>query len=114
MKLRFLAVAIALTAFATNPAQAQSGLESTAPDVSVLSLERVSVAGGLNYLWYAAPFESSDPVPTWPRGFEVGLYGAYNLTPHASLTASLSYMPDNKWIEQRIGIRFRLFRGYDR
>ena len=114
MKLRIFALALALTSLSTNLSRAQSGLESAGPDVSALSLERVSVAAGLNYLWYAAPFDSSDPVPTWPRGFEVGLYGAYNLTPHASLTASLSYMPDNKWIEQRIGIRFRLFRGYDR
>lgn len=82
-----------------------------AEDKPLMSLDRVSVAAGINYLWYAAPFDTSDPVPSFPRGFEVGLYGAYNLSPHLSLTGSVAYMPDNKQLEQRLGLRFRLYQG---
>lgn len=98
------AVLLVCTLAATASAQGSE-------DKPLATLDRVSVAAGLNYMWYSAPFDTSDPVPAFSRGFEVGVYGAYNLTPHLSLTGSVSYMLDNKQLEQRLGLRFRLYQG---
>ena len=45
------------------------------------------------------------------KEWEVGLYGAYNLTPHLSLAGSEVYGFDNKNVQSRVGLRVRFGNG---
>lgn len=68
-------------------------------DAPLLSMKRVSFAAGLNHRW--------DERPQWVTG----LYGAYNLTPHLSITGSVGYLHSDTRIEPQVGIRIRLWQG---
>lgn len=82
-----------------------------AADQPLLSFDRLTFAGGLNYKWIAAPTAESAPVPAFGKEWEAGLYAAYNLTPHLSLAGSAVYGFDNKQVEERIGLRVRFGKG---
>lgn len=89
---RFLAT-LALLALAGT-----AGAAETAP---VLSMRRLSLAAGVNHRWQPAGN------PQWVTG----LYGAYNLTPHLSLTGSVAYLHSGERLEQQVGVRIRLWQG---
>ena len=93
---------LALAAAAGKPAHA-------ADDVPLLSVTRLQLAGGANYLWYGA--EASEPTPSFGKEWEVGVYGAYNLVPSVDLVGSVAWGLDNKLYQTRIGVRLALFAG---
>jgi hypothetical protein len=108
VKVVLLAVVLAIMAFAalSTPARAQEAV-----DRPLLSWDRASFAGGVNYAWHAAPAEDSAPVPPFGKEWEAGIYGAYNISPLLSIAGSSVYGFDNKLVETRLGFRIRLGRG---
>jgi hypothetical protein len=72
-----------------------------AADAPILSMKRVSFATGADHKWYA----------DGARGWQAGVFGAYNVTPHASLVGSSVYDLNAKGLEHRVGIRIRIFQG---
>ena len=82
-----------------------------AVDQPLLSWERVSFAAGVNHAWYAAPLDGSAAPPPASHEWEAGIFGAYNITPLLSLTASSLYGFDNKAVQTRVGVRIRLGKG---
>lgn len=104
LKVLVVAAVLGIVAFAAT-AKAAEG------DKPLFDWSRFTVAGGLNYAWYAAPFDKSAPVPPFGKEWEVGLYGSYNLTPHLSLAGSTVYGFDNKTVQDRLGLRFRFGSG---
>ena len=94
--MRFLAAyALAILALV---AVATCARAETAP---VLSMRRVSFATGLDHRW------QPDRQVSWA----IGVFGAYNLTPHASLVGSSLYDTKAARLEHRVGIRIRIFQG---
>ena len=91
MKATLVALALLLTAGASQAAE-------VAP---ILSMKRVSIAAGINHRWE----------PLASRQWVTGLYGAYNLTPHLSLTGSVAYLHTGERLEQQVGVRVRLWQG---
>lgn len=77
----------------------------------LLSITRASLAAGADYAGYAQ--NGQQPLPDFKKAFEIGVYGAYVLTPHVTLTASGAYDVDNKWTRYRVGLRTVLWRGSD-
>ena len=86
------AVALALLVLA-HPAHAE--------DAPILSMRRVSFATGADAKWYT----------DGARGWQAGVFGAYNVTPHASLVASSVYDFNARYLEHKVGIRIRIFQG---
>jgi hypothetical protein len=73
-----------------------------AADAPLLSLSRFTVAAGVNRVWV-----SSGPAPL--EFYEVGIYTAYNLTPHLSLAHStIKAFEEDSPFETRVGVRLRL------
>jgi hypothetical protein len=72
-----------------------------AEDAPILSMRRVSFATGVDHKWF----------DTGERNWQAGVFGAYNLTPHLSLTGSSVYDWRSKWLEHKVGIRIRIFTG---
>ena len=77
------------------------GVAGAAETASLLSLKRVSIAAGLSHRWGADRTNQ----------YVTGLYGAYNVTPHLSLTGSVAYLHVSEKLEKQVGIRIRLWRG---
>lgn len=98
-----LAVALACVALAAT-SQAQ-----TTTDRPLFSLTRLSLAAGASYDWFGKA--GDQPLPLFKKEWKVGVFGAYNLTPHLSLVASTDYGLDNKWTESKVGLRLRVFQG---
>lgn len=92
---------------------------ATAAEKPLLSWERVSISGGLDYAWYGAPTETSAPIPFFEKEWEAGLYGAYTVAaPHdgetgpiVSIAGSCAYGFDNKLVRTKLGVRIGLFHG---
>lgn len=82
-----------------------------AADKPIVDISRLSLAAGANYAWHSQPFVDGAPPPAFGKEWEFGIYGAYNLTPHLSIAGSSVYGLDNKLVESRLGLRFRLWRG---
>ena len=82
-----------------------------AADQPLLSLNRASLAAGVDYAGYQQ--QGVQKLPDFKKAFEVGLYGAYVLTPHVTATVSGAYDVDNKFIRWRAGVRTVLWRGKD-
>ena len=72
-----------------------------AADAPILSMKRVSIAAGADHKWYT----------DGSKGYQAGLFGAYNVVPHASLVASSLYDFNAKGLEHKVGVRIRLFQG---
>jgi len=72
-----------------------------AEDAPILSMRRVSFATGADHQWY------HDGAKNW----QVGVYGAYNVIPHASIVASSIYDFRYEYLEHRVGIRIRIWQG---
>ncbi len=90
-------LAAILTAFLLLLARPSRGAE-VAP---ILSMRRVSIAAGVNHRWtYNSPSQ-----------YVTGLYGAYNLTPHLSLTGSVAFLHGDGRLEQQVGVRVRIWQG---
>ena len=94
-----------------DPAQAAEVVRGVQGDKPLWDWSRLTFAGGMNYVWHAAPFDQSAPVPPFGKEWEVGLYASYNLTPHLSLAGSTVYGFDNKLVQDRIGLRVRFGSG---
>ena len=83
-----------------------------AEDAPLFSSKRVSLAGGLNYEWRTTPLKNnSEPILERHGEWTTGLYGAYNLTPHASLVASSVLGFDSRQLRHTVGVRIRFFQG---
>lgn len=83
-----------------------------AEDATLFSSKRVSLAGGLNYEWRTTPLKNnSEPLLERHGEWTTGLYGAYNLTPHASLVASSVLGFDSRQLRHTVGLRIRFFQG---
>lgn len=82
-----------------------------AEDKPLFSLDRASLAVGMDYAWYQAA--GDEPVPTFSKAWEPGLFGAYVLTPHLTLTGSGRYDLDNKLVRWKVGVRAVIWRGRD-
>lgn len=78
-------------------------------DAPLLSLKRLTVAGGANYAWYGGA--EAPTVLSFDKEFTAGLYAGYNMTPHLSLAGASVYGFDNKQITTYIGVRLRLYVG---
>jgi hypothetical protein len=72
-----------------------------AADAPILSMKRVSFAAGADHKWYA----------DGNKGYQAGVFGAYNVIPHASLVGSSVYDFNAKGLEHKVGIRIRIFQG---
>jgi len=77
----------------------------------LLDKSRASLALGLDYAWYQKA--GAEPLPTFKKAWEPGLFGAYVLTPHLTLTGSGAYDVDNRFARWKVGIRTVLWRGKD-
>lgn len=83
-----------------------------ADDAPLFSSKRVSLAGGLNYEWRTTPLKNnSEPILERHGEWTTGMYGAYNLTPHASLVASSVLGFDSRQLRHTVGVRIRFFQG---
>jgi hypothetical protein len=82
---------------------------AVAQEASLLSFDRLSIAGGVDYAWYEA--SGNEPVPSFGKEWEVTLVGAYSLTPQFHLTGSSAYGLDNKFFRTRLGVRVSLWQG---
>lgn len=90
---------------------AVAGLASTASaaEKPLLSAERASLAFGLDYAFYQKV--GTEPLPEFKKAWEPGLFGAYVLTPHLTLTGSGAYDVDNKFVRWKVGVRTVLWKG---
>ena len=102
--MKFLLLPVLLLALSAGAGQAQT------TDKTLLSLSRRSLAAAVDNQWFAKAGVDAT-VPAFDREWAVGLYGAYNLTPGVSLTASSTYAMDNRWIQSKLGVRLRIFAG---
>lgn len=75
----------------------------------IFSVERASVAAGVNSQWLQSPSGSS--VVGKKQEWNAGVYAAYQVIPHASLVGSVEYGLDSKQIQAKAGVRIRLWRG---
>ena len=85
--------------------------QSQAAEQPLLSKDRASLAVGLDYAWYQKA--GAEPLPSFKKAWEPGLFGAYVLTPHVTLTGSGAYDLDNKFVRWKVGVRTVLWRGKD-
>lgn len=92
---------------------AVAGLASTASaaEKPILDKSRASLALGLDYAFYQKV--GSEPLPEFKKAWEPGIFGAYVLTPHLTLTGSGAYDVDNKFMRWKVGVRTVLWRGKD-
>ena len=88
-----------------------AGAASAADQRPILDVSRASLAVGLDYAWYQKA--GDEPLPAFKKAWEPGLFGAYVLTPHLTLTGSGAYDLDNKWMRWKVGVRTVLWRGKD-
>ena len=78
----------------------------------LFSKERVSLATGAQYAWRTTPLaNNSEPLQGRHSEWEAGVFGAYNLTPHASLVGSTTIGIDSKQFRHTLGLRIRIWRG---
>lgn len=77
----------------------------------LFDISRASLAAGVDYAGYQQ--QGAQKLPDFKKAFEVGLYGAYVLTPHVTATGSGAWDVDNKWIRWRVGIRTVIWKGQD-
>lgn len=82
-----------------------------ASEQPLLSKDRASLAVGLDYAWYQKA--GDEPLPQFKKAWEPGLFGAYVLTPHLTLTGSGAYDVDNRFMRWKVGVRTVLWRGKD-
>ena len=99
MKDRTLSAIIML--FAIWVAMTAACAPAHAEDAPILSMRRVSLATGVDHKWYE----------DGAKGFQVGVFGAYNVIPHGSIVASSVYDLNGKGLEHKVGIRIRIFQG---
>lgn len=88
-----------------------AGAAEAADQRPILDKSRASLALGLDYAWYQKA--GVEPLPTFKKAWEPGIFGAYVLTPHLTLTGSGAYDLDNKWMRWKVGVRTVLWRGRD-
>lgn len=88
-----------------------AGAAEAADQRPILDKSRASLALGLDYAWYQKA--GVEPLPSFKKAWEPGIFGAYVLTPHLTLTGSGAYDLDNKWMRWKVGVRTVLWRGKD-
>jgi hypothetical protein len=100
------AVALLLTASVCH-AQAQG--PQKAP---LFSKSRASLATGLNYRWNTTPLSgASEPILGRHAEWEAGVFGAYTVTPHASLVAATTLGLNSRQFRHTLGVRIRIWTG---
>jgi len=90
------AILLALLALPLLQQQAQ------AANAPILALSRLSIGAGAQLAWTGAAQEQEP---------QVGLYGAYNLTPHVSLSGGGVYSFKSEKVEPILGVRVLLWKG---
>jgi hypothetical protein len=113
--MRLIIAFVALLVVALSfPAQAQ--------DKSAFSLDRLSIATGLDYAWTSSPNSSPALSPLQKKEWEVPLNLSYSLLstapnaisgpkPLLSLIAGTSWGTDSHIVKARVGLRLILFVG---
>ena len=96
---KLLLATLAALALAT-PAAAQAPADSVTV-APLFSLKRVSLATGLDHRWE----------PGGGRQYLLGAFGAYNVTPHLSLTGAARYGFESEKVEPWVGVRIRIWQG---
>ena len=91
-----------------------------AEDYPLLSAERLSVAGAVNYGAISAAVKGAEPLVGTHDEFFVGFFPAYNLThpdstrkhlPHTSLAGSVQYGLTSKRVVGYVGFRWLFYGG---
>jgi len=92
---------LASASFAVEP--------ETAP---LFSAKRISLATGAQYEWRTTPLaNNSEPLLGRHSEWVAGVFGAYNLTPHASLVGSTTLGVDSRQFRHTLGFRIRIWQG---
>ena len=82
------------------------------PVAPLFSAKRISLATGAQYAWRTTPLaNNSEPLLGRHAEWEAGVFGAYNLTPHASLVGSTTLGIDSRQFRHTLGFRIRIWRG---
>ena len=108
MRLTALLIALFLVAL-SFPAQAQ--------DQGAITLDRLSIATGLDYAWYSQTDEGLTLPMLQRKEWEVPLNLSYNMVATASNKPLLSLIAGTAWgfdshmVKARVGIRLILFSG---
>ena len=95
-----LLLTVATLALLASPATAQAPADSVTV-APLFSLKRVSLATGLDHRWE----------PGGGRQYLLGAFGAYNVTPHLSLTGAARYGFESEKVEPWVGVRIRIWQG---
>lgn len=82
---------------------------AVAAERPLLDKSRASLAFGLDYAFYQKA--GDEPLPSFKKAWEPGIFGAYVLTPHLTLTGSGAYDLDNKFLRWKVGVRTVLWKG---
>ena len=81
-------------------------------DAPLLSASRLSLATGAQYRWNTTPLSgASEPIQGRHAEWEAGVFGAYTVTPHASLVASTTLGLNSRQFRHTLGFRFRIWQG---
>jgi len=81
-------------------------------DAPLLSASRLSLATGAQYRWNTTPLSgASEPILGRHAEWEAGVFGAYTVTPHASLVASTTLGLNSRQFRHTLGFRFRIWQG---
>lgn len=94
-----LLLAALLSLALTVPANAQ------APERSLLSLDRLSLAAGLNYEGFS---HSDAALAGLPTEFAAGVFAGYALVPHLKLAGGSVYGFESKRYRSWVGLRLQL------
>lgn len=102
---------VAVTAVVAALALAALAGPARSAEQPLFSKDRASLAFGLDYAAYQKV--GNEPLPSFKKAWEPGVFGAYVLTPHLTLVGSGAYDVDNKFARWKVGIRTVLWRGKD-
>jgi len=81
-------------------------------DAPLFSASRLSLATGAQYRWNTTPLSgASEPILGRHAEWEAGVFGAYTVTPHASLVASTTLGLNSRQFRHTLGFRFRIWQG---
>lgn len=103
--------ALILCSVLSTTVSAQGGQTPNA-DKPLLSASRLSLATGAQYRWNTTPLSgASEPILGRHAEWEAGVFGAYTVTPHASLVASTTLGLNSRQFRHTLGFRFRIWQG---
>jgi hypothetical protein len=107
--LKSITVFVVLMLLTASASFAQTAQPKDAP---LLSASRLSLATGAQYRWNTTPLSgASEPILGRHAEWEAGVFGAYTVTPHASLVASTTLGLNSRQFRHTLGFRFRIWQG---